>query len=98
MKYDITKSGEIKNLRYIDKNGTETLIDIENPNPNKFYKTAMDDFVAKGGDDYLPKNENPAFIEKHYKIDKDVLAGQHLKKQEQPVEIKDDGRIKIIEG
>ncbi len=97
-KYDITKSGEIRNLRYIDKNNNEVPIDINNPNPNKIYKTAMDDFVAKGGDDYLPKNDHPAFIEQTFKIDKDKLACERFKKLDQPVEITDDGRIKIVEG
>jgi 2',3'-cyclic-nucleotide 2'-phosphodiesterase (5'-nucleotidase family) len=97
LKYDVTKNGEIKNLRFVDKNGQENVIDVNNPNPNKIYKTAMDDFCATGGDNYFAKNDNPTFVEKKFDFDKDKLACDYIKRLKQPVEIKDDGRIKVVD-
>lgn len=97
LKYEVTKSGIVKNLRYIDKSGKEIPINIDNPNPNKYYRTALDDFCAMGGDNYFAKDDNPKFIEKKYSFDKDTLACNYLKKQKQPFDIKDDGRIKVVD-
>ena len=63
LKYVMNKKGELLKLTYIDKNGKENDIDINNPNPNKFYRTAMDDFYASGGDNFYMLNKIwPFFI------------------------------------
>lgn len=97
MSYTVSKSGELKSLNFIDKEGKVIPIDINNPNPEKTYTVALDDFCATGGDGYFPKNVNPEFIKEKFDFDKDLLACDYLKKQGKPIEIKDDGRIAIVD-
>jgi len=96
LKYTMTDNGELKSLSYIDKSGKENPIDINNPSETHKLSVAMDDFFATGGDNYLPTNENPDFVTKKLDIDKNKLACDYIKKLPQPMEIKQDDRIKII--
>lgn len=98
MNYTMNDKGELLSLNYIDKDGVEHPIDVKNPNPNRKFTCAMDDFFAMGGDNYLPSNEKPDFIVKKYDIDKNKLACDYIKKMEQPIEIKDDQRVKIVKS
>ena len=95
MRYTMTDKGELKALSFVDKEGVEHAIDVNNPNPNKTYTVAMDDFFAMGGDNYLPSNEHPDFIVKKFDFDKNKLTCNYVKKMTQPMHIVDDGRIKI---
>ena len=97
LKYTVTKQGEIKSISYIDKNNNETSIDINNPNPNKVYSVAMDDFMASGGDSIFENKIESGKVDEVFDFDKDKLTCDFIKKQTAPVEIKDDGRITIID-
>ena len=85
-------------MTYTDRNGVEEAIDIKNPNPNRKFTCAVDDFFAMGGDNYLPTNEKPDFIVKRYDVDKNKLACDYIKKLNQPMEIRDDQRVKIVKS
>ena len=98
MKYTMNDKGELLDLSYIDKDGAEHKIDVNNPDPNHKLTCAMDDFFAMGGDNYLPSNENPYFIIQKYDVDKNKLACDYIKKMKQPLEIRDDERVKIVQS
>lgn len=98
LKYTMTDKGELKTLTYLDKTGKEIAIDVNNPGTERKYTVAMDDFFATGGDNYLPTNENPDFIIKKFNIDKNKLACDYIRKMQAPIEIKNDDRVKIIQG
>jgi len=95
LKYAMSKSGEVKNATFIDKDGKETPINIKNPNPFKTYTVATDDYIAKGGNNYFT-NKKDAVITK-FNFDKNKLVGDYMKKTNKPVDIKTDGRIKIVD-
>lgn len=95
LKYTATKSGEVKEIRFVDKNGKETPIDINNPNPFKTYRVGTDDFMAKGGNNYIPNKHKEA--EAKFDFDKDKLVIDYIKKLNKPIDIKTDGRITIVD-
>lgn len=97
LKYKANKQGELLDLEFIDKNNQVHKIDVKNPDPNKKYTVAADDFFATGGDGYLESNKNPDFVLQKFDMDKNKLACDYIKKMEQPMEIKDDHRIEIME-
>lgn len=97
LKYKANKQGELLDLEFIDKNNQVHKIDVKNPDPNKKYTVAADDFFATGGDGYLESNKNPDFVLQKFDMDKNKLACDYIKKMNQPMEIKDDHRIEIIE-
>lgn len=95
LKYTLTKKGELINLTFITKDNKEIPIDINNPNENKYYTMALDDFISKGGDGFSSLNKiNEALA--IYDFDKDVLICDYIKKQNKPIDIIDDKRIRII--
>ena len=96
MKYKCNNKGELLNLEFIDRNNKSHKIDINNPDENKTYTVAADDFFAKGGDNYLPSNLPESSILKTLDFDKNKLACDYIKKQTQPIDIKYDGRLEII--
>ena len=98
MKYTMNDKGELLDLSYQDKDGNEHKIDVNNPDPNHKLTCAMDDFFATGGDNYLPSNENPDFIIKKYDVDKNKLACDYIRKMKQPLEIRDDRRVNIVQA
>ena len=97
LKYKANKQGELLDLEFIDKNNQLHKIDVKNPDPNKKYTVAADDFFATGGDGYLESNKNPDFVLQKFDMDKNKLACDYIKKMDQPMEIKDDHRIEIME-
>lgn len=97
LKYKANKQGELLDLEFIDKNNQVHKIDVKNPDPNKKYTVAADDFFATGGDGYLESNKNPDFVLQKFDMDKNKLACDYIKKMNQPMEIKDDHRIEIME-
>ena len=80
----------------IKQNHTHT-IDVKNPDPNKKYTVAADDFFATGGDGYLESNKHPEFVLQQFDVDKNKLACDYIKKLNQPMEIKNDDRIQIVD-
>ena len=98
LRYEYSKSkGELTKMTFIDKNGKEHPIDIENPREDKFY-TVM-------ADDYCFLNDNAGLGLKHrydeaivvYDFDKNKIVENYLKKHPEPIEIRSDGRIKVVD-
>jgi len=81
---------------YVDKNGKETSIDIKNPNPFKTYRIAIDDYIAKGGNNYF--TWKPEEIEVKYNFDKNKPVSDYIKKLNAPIVISDEKRITIEEN
>lgn len=96
VKYVVTKTGEVKSVTFVDKNGEEREIDINNPNPFKTYSVGADFYVAKGGNGYMTTNKWDVAKEK-FNFDKDKLVIDYIKKLNTPVDIKTDGRIQIVD-
>ena len=94
LRYTITKSGELKELSFVDKAGKETRIDVNNPNPFKSYTAAEDYFMVRGGNGYLSNKLNDYVQKFDYDNTKNVT--DYLKKANKPVDIKTDGRITIV--
>lgn len=97
LKYTVSRQGEIKAASYIDKTGKEIPIDINNPNPDKIYTVATDDFLASGGDKLISNKVEKGEIDKKFDFDKDKLTCDYIKKHNEPIEIKDDGRITVVD-
>ena len=98
MKYKCNTKGELLSLEYVDKNNVSHPIDVKNPREDKKYTVAADDFFATGGDNYLPVNPNPDFILKTFDYDKNKMACDYIKKLPQPIDIKYDGRLEIVQA
>ncbi len=96
LRYNINKKGEILDLYYIDKFGKSTKIDIDNPREDKIYRTVVNDYYAMGKDNLSMLNKID-WAEKIFDFDFTKCVKDHFKKDQTPVEIKDDGRIKIID-
>lgn len=97
LKYKANKQGDLLEMEFIDKDNVAHKIDVNNPDPNKKYTVACDDFYATGGNNYL-KTDNPNdIVIKKYNFDKDKLTCDYIKKLQQPIEIKDDNRITIVD-
>lgn len=95
LKYNIDKNGEISDLYYIDKSGRESKIDVHNPREDKIYLTALADYYAEGKDGFTSLNKiNQA--EKVYDFGVEKCVEMYFKNNPSPVNIQDDGRIKIV--
>ena len=94
LKYTIDKNGNLKNAFYVNKEGKETIIDINNPRTDKFYKTALTDYYAQGHDGFTMLKKYD-MAEKKLDFDICKCIEDYFKKHSEPVVIKDDGRIKI---
>jgi 2',3'-cyclic-nucleotide 2'-phosphodiesterase (5'-nucleotidase family) len=98
LKYKCNTKGELLSLEYVDRNNVSHPIDVKNPRTDKKYTVAADDFFATGGDNYLPVNPNPDFVLKTLDYDKNKMACDYIKKLDQPIDIKYDGRLEIVEA
>lgn len=96
LKYNIHKNGEISDLIYVDKTGKETQIDVNNPRTDKTYRTALSDYHAEGKDGFTMLNKLKE-AEKIYDFGVEGCVEEHFKRNHAPVDIKDDGRIKIVD-
>ena len=95
LKYTISKDGQLKSVSFLDKNGKENFIDVKNPRKDKMYKTALTDFYCQGHDGFtMLKKYDKA---KTYDYDMCKCIENHFIRHPEPVEIKDDGRIKIVD-
>ena len=98
LEYTVTDKGKLVDLNFVDKNGKKVPINVDNPSETKKFTVACDDFFAYGGDNYLPVNSNPDYVVKKFDKDKNFYTANYIKNQPQPLEIKEDDRIKIIKG
>lgn len=96
LKYTTTKSGEVTEIKFIDKDGNETPIDVNNPNPFKTYRVGTNEYIEKGGNNYIPNKYNEAEV--NFDYDQDKLIIDYMKKQTKPIDIKADGRITIVDA
>lgn len=88
------KKGELTAMNFIDKNGKEIPIDINNPSPDKMYKVATDEFMMSAGADYAVLAPHDKCIEIR-PYDKDVLTCEYIKHLDHPIDINQTGRIKF---
>ena len=95
MRYTVNKQGELTSLKIADKQDNYKNIDINNPDPNKKYLCAYDDFLAKGGDRFSMLNKIDTLVE-YCDYDKDTVAVNYIKKMNKPLTIATDGRVQII--
>lgn len=94
LKYTVTKGGEVLNITYIDKDGKETPIDINNPREDKIYSTAINDYFSSGNDGLDMLNKYFEATER-YEWDLNYAIGEKIKRADGPIDIVDDGRIKV---
>lgn len=96
LKYTISKDGNLRSASFIDKKGTETPINIDNPRADKTYRVGLTDYYSQGHDGFtMLKKYDQA--EKIYNFDISKCIENHFERHPEPVEIKDDGRIKIVD-
>ena len=81
-------------MNFVDKNGNETPIDINNPRTDKMYKVATDEFMMSAGADYAVLAPHDKCIEIR-PYDKDVLTCEYIKHLDRPIDINQTGRIKF---
>jgi 2',3'-cyclic-nucleotide 2'-phosphodiesterase (5'-nucleotidase family) len=97
LRYTVSDKGKIISMSYIDKQGNATPIDLQNPRPDKYYTTVINDYCVQGNDGFTSLNRPERIIEKcPYDATKCVM--DVLKRTKEPVEIYDDGRIQIVPG
>lgn len=95
LEYSISKDGKLVSAAFVDKNGNKTPISVSNPRTDKFYKTALTDFYAQGHDGFpMLKKYDSA---QKFDIDICKCIEKYFEKYQKPVDIKDDGRIKIVD-
>lgn len=87
-------NGQLVAMNFIDKNGKEHKIDIENPREDKTYRIAADSFMMSAGADYgiLAKKDE---CENHPEC-KDFYTCEYIKHLNKPIEINQIGRIKFV--
>ena len=87
------EEGKLTEIKFIDKNGKEHEIDIENPS-DRTYKVVADEFLMSAGADFKVLATEEDYI-KVYEFDKDYLVCQYLKKNNEPIVINQYGRIEF---
>ena len=96
LKYEVSRNGQIYNLRYINKDGKEEPIDINNPRTDKKYLVAINDFYAAGNDDFTMLNKISQ-AEQKFDFDLNYCVEDYIRNHKGPIDIVDDGRLKIID-
>lgn len=95
--YTVKKgTGELLDMTYTAKDGTERKIDVNNPDPNKIYRIAADDFVLRGGDG-IKAFDQLDHAEKMFDFSEDKLIADYIKHLNKPIDIDITGRINIVE-
>ena len=89
-----SNAGKLVGMSFIDKEGNEHVIDVENPRQDKKYTVAMDSFMMNYGADYDIMAPKEDCIE--YKECKDYFTCQYIKHLDRPLEINQTGRIKFV--
>ena len=95
--YSVKKStGELLEMKYTDKDGNERNIDVNNPDENKIYRIAADDFILRGGDGIESFNQLD-HAEKLFDFSEDKLISDYIKHLNKPIDIDITGRINIVD-
>ena len=89
-----SKQGKLVEMNFVDKDGKEHKIDVNNPSENKTYTLATDSFLMSAGADHgvLAQKDD---CENHIEC-KDYYACEYIKYLNKPIEINQIGRINII--
>ena len=89
-----SKQGKLIGMNFVNKNGNEIPIDINNPSKNKTYKLAADSFMMSCGAEHgiLAKKED---CEIHDEC-KDYYTCEYIKHLNKPIEINQTGRIRFV--
>ncbi len=96
LKYTVSRNGLVYDMSYIRKDGTEEKIDVNNPRTDKIYSVAINDYYSSGNDDMDMLNKYLEATEK-YDWDLNYAIEQKIRASKTPVDIVDDGRIKIVD-
>ena len=97
LRYEISKnSGQIYHLRFVDKEGNEHPIDVNNPRTDKKYLVAINDFYAAGNDDLFMLNKEFEAVQR-FDYDLNACVEEYIRKHKEPIDIVDDGRLKLID-
>lgn len=96
LKYTVSKDGELNDLKFINKDGKEEIIDINNPRKDKTYSVSINDYLAMGGDNFDMLNKIKQ-AEKINDFDLTVCVENYFRRHSEPVDLIDDGRIKITD-
>ena len=95
LKYTVNpEKGKLVEMSFIDKNGEDHDIDIENPSETKTYKVVADEFLMSAGADFKILAPEEEYLE-HLPYDKDYLVCEYLKKHKKPLVINHYGRIEF---
>ena len=95
LKYTVDpKQGKLTEMSFIDQNGEEHEIDIDEPSETKTYKVVADEFLMSANADYKMLAPEDEYLE-HFPYDKDYLVCQYLKKHPEPLVINHTGRIEF---
>lgn len=97
LSYTVNKQGKVLEISHKDKLGNINKIDVNNPNPNKFYTTVYDEFLVNGGDDMSMLKKSGTDIIQKYDFDKDIVTIDYIKTLNQPFEVRSDNRIKVVD-
>ena len=95
--YKIEDTGELLELKVLDKNGQYVSVDINNPSEDITYTAVYDSFVAKK-DGETPELA-PKFKAQEFDFDKDYTMCQYISKlkDKEAIVIKRDNRIEIVQ-
>jgi 2',3'-cyclic-nucleotide 2'-phosphodiesterase (5'-nucleotidase family) len=83
---------KLAGMNFIDKNGIEHTIDINNPSKDKKYKVAADSFIMTWGKEFGVLAEKDKCTE--YPFNKAYLTCEYIKHLNKPIVINQTGRIK----
>ena len=81
-------------MNFVDKNGIEHPIDINNPNEDKKYKVVADSFIMTWGVEYEVLSPKDKCVE--YPFNKAFLTCEYIKHLNKPIVINQTGRIKFV--
>ncbi len=97
LKYSVNpEKGILTGMTFVDNEGLEHKIDIDNPREDKTYKIVADSFVMSWGGDLdilAPKEECT-----EYPFNKDFVTCEYIKHLNKPIEINQTGRIIFQQG
>lgn len=89
------QNGTLTEMNFIDKNGKEYKINVENPSETKKYKVVTDEFLMSAGADFKVLAEEKDWIQK-FPYDKDIMVCNYIKRKNEPITINQTGRIKFL--
>lgn len=95
LKYTVDIFKNIKEASLVNNDGSETKLDVKNPDPNKKITAVMDEFLTKGREGYTSLKDKKVL--ESYEWDKPDAAIEFMQKtyKGKEFELKPDGRIKV---